>query len=457
MGRLGVNVIKEGYRYNDVLFLSLDYEANAVCKLEGNFPVFVPLALKDEIGDIVIEKLYKNYAFGRLIRISKKSPFRVEAKCEHFEECGGCNLMNLDYEAQLAYKKELTMDTLKRVGGIICQVNDTLTTNKIYNYRNKIEMPFGFRNKEVIAGFYKKKTHELVNQNSCQIAPIEADEITSFLKSFFTFNKIPIYDEKRNTGSIKHIITRTTKLNETMIIIVSNTPSFPSMNNLVNELIERFPNTKSIVLNYNPGKTSLVMGKNNEVIYGNDYILEEILGVKLKISASSFSQVNTDAAELLYKKAIEYADLSGSEEVIDAYCGVGSISLCLAKKAKYVYGIEIVESAIKNAEENKRINGITNVEFILGACEEKISFLAQSKNIDVIVFDPPRKGCDRKFIDTVINMKIKRIVYISCNIRTLARDLSILKQDGYEIIKATPVDLFPNTSNIENICLLSLK
>ena len=440
-----------------VEFVDIDYEGRGVCKLENNFPIFVPDALKGERALIEITDLKKNFGSGRVIRFYEKSPLRKNPPCPFYGECGGCNLMHLDYQTSLDFKTSLVKETLKRIANVIVPVNQCVGMKNEFQYRNKLEFHFSFHNQKIRAGFYNEKSHKVVDINKCLVEPDIALEIITFLKSIFKIEGIPIYKEKDKRGCIRHVIIRMNQKKEVMVIFVTNTNYLKKEEIIVPKLVGKFPSIKSVMLSFQPANDNVHIGEYSKLLWGKPYLEEDLLGLKFQISPESFFQVNHDQTERLYQKVLEYACLSGSENVIDAYCGIGTISLFLAKKAAHVYGIEIVKEAVDNANNNKKINKIDNATFIYGPCEEKINELVEKKNIDLIVCDPPRKGMERSFIDTVGKMGIPRMIYVSCNVRTMARDLVYLREYGYEAIEVSTFDMFPNTTHVETVCLLSRK
>ena len=308
---------------------------------------------------------------------------------------------------------------------------------------------------DVIYGFYEKMTHNVISMDKCIISNDKSNQIIHYIARYLSIFNISIYDEEKNIGLFKEVMIRNTKLDEYMVVLI--TTQDYDFSGLVEYLNKDFPEIKSIYLNINPKLTNVVLSDDYKLLYGNKTIKEDILGLKFNVSPASFMQVNHDNCEKLYKEAIRLAELKDNYNVIDAYCGMGSITLNIAKHVKHVYGIEVVESAIINANNNKELNKIYNVDFICGKCEDEIKNLVSKEKIDCIFFDPPRKGCDKVFLDTVISMNIPKIVYISCNISTATRDIEILTKNGYELREVTPCDLFSRTSHVESIALITRK
>ena len=433
----------------------LTSEGSGVAKIEG-FTVFVEGALSEETVEIKIVKVLKNYAYGKLLRILKPSAGRVEPSCGAVKRCGGCQLQHMSYEAQLQYKTRQVKDAIERIGGLKdVTVHDTIGMENPWRYRNKAQFPVGFDG-DVMIGFYASRSHEIIDIPQCSIQDLVNDKVIQTVREFIKKYDISVYDENTGKGLIKHVMTRKGfKTGEVMVCIVINGNALPCDKALVEMLKSRVDNLKSVVLNINKRKTNVILGDRNIVIFGEEAIYDYIGEFKFKISPLSFFQVNPVQTEVLYGKALEYADLKGDETVFDAYCGIGTISLFLSRKAKKVYGVEIVPQAIDNAKENARLNGIRNVEFIVGESEKVIpDMYKQGAKADVIVVDPPRKGCDERLLDVIAEMGPERVVYVSCNPATLARDLKYLSGRGYEVEEVQPVDMFPMTVHVECVVLM---
>lgn len=433
----------------------LTSEGAGVAKIEG-FTVFVEGALPEEQSEIRIVKVLKNYAFGKLMRTLKTSGHRVEPSCGVVKRCGGCQLQHMSYEAQLQYKTQQVKDAIERIGGLKdITIHDTLGMDDPWRYRNKAQFPVGMDG-DVTIGFYANRSHEIIDTPQCSIQDAINDNVIQTVREYIKKYDISVYDENTGKGLIRHIVTRKGfRTGELMVCIVINGDSIPCDKALVEMLKGSADNLKSVVLNVNKKKTNVILGERNIVIYGEEAIYDYIGEFRFRISPLSFFQVNPVQTEVLYNKALEYADLQGEETVFDAYCGIGTISLFLSKKARKVYGVEIVPQAIDNAKENARLNGIENVEFIVGESETVIPEM-HKKGIraDVIVVDPPRKGCDEKLLDVIAQMKPGKVVYVSCNPATLARDLKYMSERGYEVKEVQPVDMFPQTVHTEAVCLL---
>lgn len=432
----------------------LSYDGLGVAKVDG-YIIFIDGCLVGEKVTAEITELGKKYGFAKKIEINKSSPYRVKPLCPHFGICGSCELMHLEYKQQLMFKKKVVIDTLKKVGNI-----DNVVIEKIegmdnpYYYRNKIQMPLGY-NKKAIFGYYKKKSHEIIPIEKCYLQNDEMTDIVKFIKNLCNEYKISIYNENTGKGIIRHVLVRKNYLNELMVVIVANAFELYEKDNIINKIINKFPNVKSIYLNTNMKKSNVILGDVSKLLYGKKTLEEKLCGLIFDVSYQSFFQINRTQTEKLYNIVLEYADTSENTSIIDAYCGVGTISLMLAKKSKYVYGIEVVKEAIINAKENARKNKIENVDFQVAKVEDVIQKYVKN-DINTIVVDPPRKGLDVKVVEALLNSNIKRIVYVSCNPTSLARDLNLLKEK-FNLVKCSIVDMFCQTTGVETVVLLSHK
>lgn len=434
----------------------LGANGEGVGRIDG-FAVFVEGALPGERILVKVVKVTKSYAYGKLLSIIHKSPDRVEPKCPYFKYCGGCQLQHLSYEGQLEYKTKLVRDALEMIGHFEnIKVLPAIGMDHPWQYRNKAQFPVGLIQGRLALGFYAPRSHNLINVDVCPIQHDIINKVTELVRSFIQTYKIPVYDENIHKGIIRHVVTRVGfKSNQIMVIIVTN-GELPRKKELVSIIRKGLPAVTSIVQNYQTEKTNVILGSKYRILWGSDHIIDEIGDLKFKISPLPFYQVNPIQTGILYNKALEYADLTGKETVIDAYCGIGTISLFLARKAAKVYGVEVVPQSIEDAIENARINGIDNAEFITGKSEEIIPELAkQGIKADVVVVDPPRRGCDEKLLQAIVNMSPERMVYVSCNPATLARDLKYLTEYGYMVNEIQPVDMFPQTSHVETVVLMS--
>lgn len=435
-----------------ITITGMNHDGQGVGRVDG-FTVFVDDALEGEEVLVRITKVSKSYSVGQLVKIINPSPDRIKPFCPSFEKCGGCSLQHMSMDAQLRFKTNLVKESIKRIGKLEnVVIHDAIGMKDSFYYRNKAQYPVGIGGDKPIAGFYARRSHEIVECTGCGIQNKTSDRIKDIISEFIYKNNIAPYDETKGTGLVRHIMTRQGfKTGETMVVLVINGQDFPHKDKLVQELIQKEPSVKSIFLNINTKNTNIIMGQENIKIYGEDFITEYIEDLKFRISPLAFFQVNPVQTEVLYGKALEYANLTGNEVVYDLYCGTGTISLFLARKAKKVYGIEVVEDAIRDAVKNAEINGISNAEFIVGEAEK----VELTQKADVVVLDPPRKGCDEKLLATLVDMEPKRIVYVSCNPATLARDLKYLSENGFSVLEVQPVDMFPHTAHVETVCLLS--
>ncbi|WP_170006371.1 23S rRNA (uracil(1939)-C(5))-methyltransferase RlmD [Bacillus fonticola] len=443
----------------EVTFEDLTHEGQGVAKVDG-FPLFVPYGLPGEKATVKVVKLQKGYGFARIMEMSEASPDRVEPPCPIYKECGGCSLQHLSYEGQLRAKQKHVQDVMQRIGGFPdVNVLPTLGMDNPWTYRNKAQVPVGEREGGLIAGFYQKRSHEIIDMETCMIQGETNDQLVQHVKEICQKYGVEAYNEKTHKGNLRHIMVRTgANTDEIMLVLITRTKDLPHRKAILEEVVEAFPNVKSIVQSINLKRTNKVIGDETRVLWGRDVIYDTIGGVKFAISAQSFYQVNPEQTEVLYGKALEYAGLTGDETVIDAYCGIGTISLFLAQKAKHVYGVEIVPQAIEDAMRNAELNGIRNVKFEAGAAEDVIPrWVEEGVEVDVLVVDPPRKGCDASLLETILEMKPKKVVYVSCNPATLARDLRVLADGGYGVGDVQPVDMFPQTGHVECVALIELK
>ncbi|MGM0950555.1 MAG: 23S rRNA (uracil(1939)-C(5))-methyltransferase RlmD [Bacillota bacterium] len=451
----------EKNEYYDVTFEDLTHEGAGVAKVQG-FPIFVPNALPEEKAQIKVTRVKKGFAFGRLIELKEESPHRTDAPCPIYKQCGGCQLQHMTYEGQLLFKQKQVKDVLERIGKLDLSnvtVHPTLGMEDPWNYRNKAQVPVGEREGGLVAGFYQQRSHDIIDMSACLIQQSKNDAAVQAVKDICANYGVKAYNEERHKGWLRHIMVRYGVVTgEMMIVFITRTNDFPHKAKIIEDITAQFPHVKSIVQNINPNKTNVIFGNETNVIWGEEYIYDLIGDVKFAISARSFYQVNPEQTKVLYDKALEYAELKGEETVIDAYCGIGTISLFLAKQAKKVYGVEIVPEAIEDAKRNAELNGITNAEFAVGEAETVIpKWYEDGITADTLVVDPPRKGCDEALLRTIVEMKPKRVVYVSCNPGTLARDLRVLEDGGYATREVQPVDMFPHTNHVEVTVKLVLR
>lgn len=435
------------------------YEGEGIAKIDG-FTVFVPGTIKGEKVKILIVKVLSSHAFGKALEILESSEARQEADCSTYKRCGGCNLRHIKYEETLKMKQNAVQSLVNKTLKNKVEVQKTIGMENPFHYRNKAQYPIGINKEgEAVIGVFAQRTHEVIPMEKCLIQNPKSEEIAKFVLQFIKDNKISVYNEKTGKGLFRHIVIKVgIKTNEIMCILVVNGKSIPKETKLIEELTTKFPQIRTIVKNINIKNTNVILGKENINIYGNGYI-QDILGeYTFRISPLSFYQVNPVQAEKLYNLGVEMAQITKQDTVFDLYCGIGTITLFMSKYAKKVYGIEIVEEAIKAAKENAKMNKVDNTEFYAGDVEIVLDNLINNKGIsaDIVMFDPPRKGLDRNSINNILKIKPKKIVYISCNPATLIRDLAYF-EDQYDIKTIVPVDMFPFTSNVECCSVLQLK
>ncbi|MFC2949518.1 23S rRNA (uracil(1939)-C(5))-methyltransferase RlmD [Virgibacillus sediminis] len=441
-------------------FEDLTHEGNGVAKVDG-YPLFVPYGLPGEEAEVKVVKANKNFGFGKLIEVKQSSDQRVEPPCNVFYKCGGCQLQHMSYDLQLEMKQNQVKNVMKKIAHLDhVPVHPTIGMEDPWRYRNKVQIPVGENDGELITGFYRMRSHEIIkDMETCVIQDELNDRSVHAVRRIANRLGIEAYDEKKDKGVLRHIMVRTGReTNETMIVLITRTEELPYEKELIREMTETFPHVKSIVHNINKQRTNVILGRKTKIIWGEEYIHDTIGDIKFAISPKSFYQINPQQTDMLYQKALDYAQVNNEDTVIDAYCGIGTISLFLAQRAKKVYGIEVVPQAIEDAKKNAQLNGITNVEFHVGQAETVMpEWKRQGLNPDVIVVDPPRKGCEVDFLQAMIDMEPNRIVYVSCNPSTLARDLRILEDGGYETKEVQPVDMFPQTNHVECVALLEKK
>ncbi len=449
------------FRKNDLVTLEIEdcgIDGEGIGKADG-FTVFVKDAV---IGDTVTAKIIKakkNYGYGRLMEVLKPSPYRVEPKCEFARQCGGCQLQALSYDQQLVFKTNKVKGHLERIGGFTdIPMEPIIGMDELFHYRNKAQFPVG-RNKEgkIVTGFYAGRTHNIIENRDCALGVAENKEVLDRVIAHMEKYGIEPYNEATGKGLVRHVLIRYgyfTK--EVMVCLILNGNKLPKEEQLVKSLCE-IPGMTSITINVNKKHSNVILGEEIRLLWGQEYITDRIGDISYQISPLSFYQVNPMQTQKLYAKALEYADLHGQETVWDLYCGIGTISLFLTQKAKFVRGVEIVPAAIENAKENAKLNGLENTEFFVGKAEEVLPREYKKNGVyaDVIVVDPPRKGCDETLLETMVEMNPDRIVYVSCDSATLARDLKYLCERGYELRKVCPVDQFGMTVHVETVVLLS--
>lgn len=461
--------IKKGARFKTEC-LDLNHEGQGVCKISGlkenepfyNFPLFVDNFLPSEKGIIEITKLAKDYGYAKVITFFKetKKAEHIHPICPNYWSCGGCNLMHMNYEYQLKFKRQMVEDTIKKIGGLDdIKVLPVIGMKKPYDYRNKVQVPFRKKGPKTISGFFKRNSHEIIPFDKCYIQPDVSTEVSNFVRNLCNEYKITGYNEIEHSGLIRHVLVRTNfELSQVMIVLVLTNATLPHQEEIVEKISKRYPTVQSIVINVNNQKGNTILGNVNITIYGNDTISDTLLGKKFNIGVQSFYQVNHQQTEILYSKAIEIADLNKEDILIDAYCGIGTIGLIASNYVKEVYSVEIVKEAVQNALKNAKQNKVKNIYFVCEKAEVQIKkWLNEGIKPTVIVVDPPRKGCDKTLLDTIDEMNIQKIVYVSCDPATLARDLKYLTEKNYQVLSVQPVDMFPQTSNVECITYLKRK
>ena len=447
------------------------FEGEGIAKID-NFTIFINNAIKGEKVRVLILKVNKNFAYAKVLKILKVSEHRKEADCNVYGRCGGCQLKHFNYDSTLKLKREIVENCLYKALGKQVKVNDTIGMESPAFYRNKLQYPIGVnKDGETVMGVFAKRTHNIVSVSKCFVQDELSQNIANTVFEFIVKNNLRAYNENSREGIFRHIVIKIgKKTNEVMVILVCNEKNFQKENELVKYITLKFPEVKTIVKNINNKDTNVILSEKNIVLYGKGHIYDILGEYKFKISPLSFYQVNPIQTEMLYNKAIEMAELNKNDVVFDLYCGVGTISLFVSKYVKKVYGIEVVEDAIADAKENAKMNGVGNVQFFAGSVEEVLQTLAVEaddvvytnksirKNIgEKIVFvDPPRKGLDRDTIENIISMRPEKIVYISCNPATLARDLKLF-DEVYEVKEVQAVDMFPWTKHVECVVLLGLK
>ena len=439
--------------------IDLTHEGHGVVKID-RYPVFVPNALIDEKIEYKLIKVKKNFAIGKLLEVKSKSKDRVEPPCVYYYKCGGCQLQHMTYQAQLDMKKEQVVNLFHRKGPFEdTPIQPTVGMEQPWRYRNKSQIPVG-KDKEnkALTRFYRHLRHYIIDMDSCLIQDEQHQKIMNHVKQWLNELNISIYNEKNQSGLMRHLVVRTGyHTDEMMVIFVTNGKKFKNADVLVQKLISAYPNVTSIKQNINDTHSNVIMGRQSVTLYGKDKIVDQLSEVTFNISDQSFYQINSAQTEKLYQQAIDYAQLTGEEIVLDTYCGIGTIGLYMAPQAKHVYGVEVVPSAIKDAEENATKNQLNNTTFECGKAEDVIlEWKAQGIRPDVVMVDPPRKGCDETFVKTLLKLNPKRIVYISCNPSTQQRDAQLLA-NNYHLVEITPVDMFPQTTHIETVALFERK
>ena len=435
------------------------FEGEGIAKI-SDFTIFIPGAIKGERCKILIVKVNKTFAFGKLLEVCTKSKYRVEVDCATYKRCGGCSLRHIQYEETLKLKRDMVQNLVTKTLNTKINVKDTIGMQEPFHYRNKLQYPVGYdKTNKPVMGVYANRTHEIIPVESCLIQNKEAEEVAKAVFEFIKENKITVYSEQTRKGAIRHIIVRIgVRTNEIMCILVTNEEKIEKENELVDAISKKFPQVKTIVKNINKKNTNVILGDTNVILSGNGYIYDKLGEYTFKISPMSFYQTNPIQTEVLYQKAIAFAKLDKDDILCDLYCGIGTIGIFASSKVKQVYGIEIVEEAVEAARENAKINKVDNIEFIAGDVEKAFKELVETREVKptAIIVDPPRRGLDTTTISKILEIAVDKFVYVSCNPATMVRDLKML-EEKYEVKEMQPVDMFPFTSHVEVCALLELK
>ena len=448
---------KKPIKNGEIVKLELEdlaYGGDAVAR-KDEFVIFVQGGLADETALVQITEVKKSYGRGKVVKIIKSSKQRQESFCDYSNNCGGCQLDYLNYQGQLKFKQQMLKDNLERIGDIDePEVEATIGMEHPYFYRNRAQFPLAINDKDEISkGFYQARSHNLVEIEDCQLQHQLINRVARKTLKVLNEYQLSAYDEESHAGLLRHLVIKVgVCTNQALAILVTKEEKFPQALEIAERLMELIPELKGVVQNINPAETNVVLGQNNKTLAGENYIYDYIGPLKYKISPLSFFQVNTLQAEKLYQQVKEYAQLSGEEKVLDAYCGIGSIGLYLADEAAQITGIEVVDEAVEMAKENARINGIDNYQILKGTVAERIN---QLKNeFDVVIVDPPRKGCGEEVINDLIKLEAEKIIYVSCNPASLSRDIGYLTEAGYQLNQIQPVDMFPHTYHVETVAVL---
>ncbi len=449
-----MNELKKNEEYQGVI-TGYTSDGDGVCRI-GDKVVFIPNTVVHDKCTFKVLKVTKNVSFGRLVNIITPSPDRIEPICDISEKCGGCSYFHMSYEEELRAKQEKVVSAFRKIARINLEEVEVIGSEKVLEYRNKAQYPVGQDGLDMIFGFYRKNSNDIVPCTRCHILPEISDKITKATCEILERLGIRPYDKVQKTGVIRHIYVRISDVTgQILLTIIATRNLMKYASEITEELVEKFPMLCGIVVNVNRDTTNKVLGDKYFTLYGNDYMEDELCGNKFKISPAAFYQVNRSQAEKLYQCAIDFTDLKGSETVVELFCGAGTISLALAKHASEVYGIEIVNRAVQNAKDNAKLNNIENVSFICADATQGAQMIIEEDIVpDVVVVDPPRKGLDVTAIDAICEMSPKKIVYVSCDPATLARDVAILTEKGYTLEKYKAFDLFPRTHHVETVVSL---
>ena len=450
------NIDDEEINMKKVVEITIDHltlDGVGVARIDKK-PIYVPNCFPLETVKVAIDYEGKRNIYGHVIEVLSANPCRVIPKCSVYNACGGCHLSFMDYSHQLQFKQDAVKRIYEEAGFKNVTVHPCVGMDNPYEYRNKVQTPVKLKIKKIVAGFYKENTHDIVPFETCHVQSKESNHMIKMVLKAMTENKIPPYDEDKKTGVVRHLLIRTADT-ELMLVLVTAVDSFPGRKNLISTIKKYLPQLTTIVQNINPRTTNVILGEKENILYGKGYIVDTLLSLTYKISPKSFYQINKVQTQKLYMKAIELAKLSKKDIIFDAYCGIGTIGLSAAKYVKEVVGVEIVKDAIKDAIKNAQSNHIENCQFY---CDDASKFIQQvDTKFDVVFVDPPRKGCDEPFLKALAQQKPKKIVYISCNPITQAKNLAYLCKHGYTFKEVYPFDMFPQTSHVETICALILK
>ncbi|MBR6407899.1 MAG: 23S rRNA (uracil(1939)-C(5))-methyltransferase RlmD [Clostridia bacterium] len=436
--------------------LDISNEGSGVCRIDG-FTVFVPDTAVGDIADVRIVKALKSYGYGIIENLIVPSPYRAENDCGVYKKCGGCCYRHMTYEEECRVKLKQVKDAFRRIGGFDIEAEGILAAESIYGYRNKAQLPVSAGEMGAAAGFFAKRSHRLIECADCALTPKIFGEITKEVLRFLNEHKIKPYDEQSGKGLVRHIYLRTSgDLKSIMLCLVCTSERLPEKEKFAACITEKFPEIKTVVINVNSRRTNVILGGRSITLCGEGYITDTMCGNKVRISPQSFYQVNLRQAQRLYRKAEQYAGLAGGETLLDLYCGIGTIGLSMAKSVRKLIGVEIVPQAVENARINARINGIENSEFFCGDCSDAAKrFESEGLSPDVAILDPPRKGCDGQVIESVAAMAPKKVVMISCNPATAARDCKLICGKGYRLERFAAVDMFPRTAHCECVVLMT--
>ncbi len=444
---------------NDIIeapIVAMSSDGNGIAKID-NFVVFVPYSAVGDLLRLRIVKVQKSFGFGKIEEILESAPQRIQPDCPVYQKCGGCSFRHITYEQELCHKAEFVRDTLQRIGGLTLEPEAIVGSPLVDGYRNKAQYPVRLENGKVVAGFFAKRSHRVIPCADCALQPAFFKGIIEYTQSFAEEKAISIYDEESGKGLLRHIYLRYGEHSgQVMVCLVLNGSKLPHAEDYVKGLLALCPDIVSIVLNVNKRKDNVILGEQCITLYGSDTIEDTLCDVSFRLSPLSFYQVNRQAAQNLYRLAADMADLKGNELLVDLYCGAGTIGLSMAQRVRQLIGVEIIPDAVENAKENARNCGIENARFLCADAGEAAQMLAkEGLHPDVIVVDPPRKGCSQDVLEAIQTMSPEKLIYISCNVASLARDCKELEKLGYHAKRAVPVDLFPRTGHVETVCLLS--